>query len=215
MSIGKTSSTTDQGVKVAAAFSVLLFGILGAMLFRNHNAPGVPFGAENGDRLVLRGQSDPDGAEGFANRTGDSQGSGASSFAQTMEPRKVLKPLAFSEPPPELARQYPSPSPTSIAEWVPKGIDGISGSGLMTAPSRKHKITDGDTLSTLAMRYLGSPDRWKEIYEANREALASPEIMPIGVELTIPSAANPPPAPPNYMPKRPLAPVAQGNGEKS
>ena len=51
---------------------------------------------------------------------------------------------------------------------------------------RTHKIVDGDTLASLAERYLGSPQRAGEIYDANRDVLFDPQLLPIGVELTIP-----------------------------
>ena len=47
-------------------------------------------------------------------------------------------------------------------------------------------IVDGDTLADLAQRYLGSADRWNEIYQANRAALSDPELLPIGMEVVIP-----------------------------
>jgi phage tail protein X len=68
---------------------------------------------------------------------------------------------------------------------------------------RTHTVVDGDTLAALAERYLGSPGRALEIYNANRFLLPSPDVLPIGVELRIPprvhgaaatSAANPQPA---------------------
>jgi nucleoid-associated protein YgaU len=51
-----------------------------------------------------------------------------------------------------------------------------------------HKVADGDTLAQLAQHYLGSADRWRELYEYNRDVLANPELLPIGAELRIPTA---------------------------
>lgn len=55
---------------------------------------------------------------------------------------------------------------------------------------RSHKVVDGDTLSSLAEQYLGSASRCLEIYEANRDQLDSPELLPIGVRLRIPPQAS-------------------------
>jgi nucleoid-associated protein YgaU len=51
---------------------------------------------------------------------------------------------------------------------------------------RRHAVVDGDTLSQLAARYLGRADAYLEIYELNRDVLASPDLLPIGAVLKIP-----------------------------
>lgn len=67
-----------------------------------------------------------------------------------------------------------------------EGLASDSPNSAPAAPPRTHKIGDGDTLAKLARRYLGSEDRRLEIYDANREVLTSPDVLPIGVELKIP-----------------------------
>jgi nucleoid-associated protein YgaU len=52
---------------------------------------------------------------------------------------------------------------------------------------RRHRIRDGDTLESLALRYLDDEARAHEIFEANRGLLSDPMLLPIGVELTIPT----------------------------
>jgi nucleoid-associated protein YgaU len=52
-----------------------------------------------------------------------------------------------------------------------------------------HRIVDGDTLAGLAQRYLGSSARFREIYDANRDQLPGPDLLPIGVEVRIPAVA--------------------------
>jgi hypothetical protein len=54
---------------------------------------------------------------------------------------------------------------------------------------RRHIVVDGDSLARLAGRYLDDPRRADEIFEANRGVLTDPELLPIGVELVIPSEA--------------------------
>ena len=63
-------------------------------------------------------------------------------------------------------------------------LEGMS--GLSTGPM--HRVADGDTLVQLAERYLGSAERWRELYEFNRDVLTAPELLPIGAELRIPTA---------------------------
>ncbi len=52
--------------------------------------------------------------------------------------------------------------------------------------ARKHTVQRGDTLSSIASQYLGSANRFDEIYEANRERLRDANDLRIGQELIIP-----------------------------
>lgn len=56
----------------------------------------------------------------------------------------------------------------------------------------EHRIVDGDTLPALAQRYLGSSARFREIFDANRDQLPSPDLLPIGVVLRIEAVATTP-----------------------
>ena len=53
-------------------------------------------------------------------------------------------------------------------------------------PARYHRIVDGDDLHQLATQYLASPNRHLEIFEANRDKLTHPDLLPIGETLAIP-----------------------------
>jgi nucleoid-associated protein YgaU len=57
------------------------------------------------------------------------------------------------------------------------------------APARAltHKIVDGDTLSLLAERYWGDAQLAGKLFEANRDVLRSPDLLPLGIVLKIPS----------------------------
>ncbi|OYW13195.1 MAG: hypothetical protein B7Z55_17250 [Planctomycetales bacterium 12-60-4] len=54
-----------------------------------------------------------------------------------------------------------------------------------TAETR-HVVERGDTLSSIASRYLGSATRFQEIYDANRDRLRDANDLRIGQELRIP-----------------------------
>lgn len=51
---------------------------------------------------------------------------------------------------------------------------------------REHEVRRGETLSSVASRYLGSPHRYEEIYLLNRDVLSSPDNVPEGVKLKVP-----------------------------
>ena len=55
-------------------------------------------------------------------------------------------------------------------------------------PTRRHRVRDGDTLRSIAKRYLGSEDRYMELFEANRpDILQDAELLPLGEEIVIPA----------------------------
>jgi phage tail protein X len=59
---------------------------------------------------------------------------------------------------------------------------------------RTHRIVDGDTLARIAARYWGDPVLANQLWEANRDVLAAPDPLPIGVTLKIPARPENKPA---------------------
>ena len=56
-----------------------------------------------------------------------------------------------------------------------------------------HEVVAGDNLSRLAMQYLGSHTKYLTLFEANRDVLATPDDLSLGMKLKIPvksSATN-------------------------
>jgi nucleoid-associated protein YgaU len=49
-----------------------------------------------------------------------------------------------------------------------------------------HTVAEGDTLRSLAERFLVSPEDWYRIYEVNQDRLANPDHLYPGQELAIP-----------------------------
>jgi ABC-type amino acid transport substrate-binding protein len=73
---------------------------------------------------------------------------------------------------PRLMKQYLS----STSEAFMKPVAG----------RRTHRVTDTDTLSGLAKRYLGDPMRWPEIWELNKDRVADPNVIYPGLVLILP-----------------------------
>jgi len=179
----------DRSVKIAAAASVLVGGILLALLFRHESPPAGQSAAGGGERLILRERMNPlpsgdapadDGFEGGPAR--------AAASGQPGDPSPtVVTPLKTGTPP-NLSRNYPG-NPTSAAWGTPMGLPPVAS---QDNSARSHKIVDGDSLANLAERYLGAAERAMEIYEANRDVLPSPAVLPIGAELKIPPREGPP-----------------------
>lgn len=55
-------------------------------------------------------------------------------------------------------------------------------------PQRNHVVQPGETLRSIAARFLGDERRWREIYELNKERIANPNLIRPGLELLIPNA---------------------------
>lgn len=52
--------------------------------------------------------------------------------------------------------------------------------------SRVYVVKEGDTLSTIASKELGSSKKWNDIYELNRARLSDPAKIKVGMKLTLP-----------------------------
>jgi hypothetical protein len=51
---------------------------------------------------------------------------------------------------------------------------------------RQHEIVDGDSLESIAQRYLDDSTRALEVFNWNLEVLSDPQLLPIGKKLRIP-----------------------------
>jgi nucleoid-associated protein YgaU len=51
---------------------------------------------------------------------------------------------------------------------------------------RTYRLRDGDSLEWLAERYLGSRERADDLFAANRDVLAQPDLLPVGTTIKIP-----------------------------
>jgi hypothetical protein len=184
----------DPAVKTALALCVLLGGACAALLFHHDRPrPVVPETIAD-EELLFRYRADAPTSEARLKAARQAP-------VHRAPPTTVLTALNRHEPPPSLAPNYPeerrptqSHSGMSMAMMLP-----------ITAPAddttRLHKIVDGDSLAALAYLYLGSADRADEIYEANRDVLRDPNLLPIDVEIKLPPRSRP------SMPQTPLVPV--------
>jgi nucleoid-associated protein YgaU len=165
----------------------MLLGLGLALCFRHPSSESdLPIPVQS-DPLVLRKQPDSRTFAAAESAPADSQPRAVPAAApgpQRLVPT-IVTPADRPAPPPELPKSYPDNSQPASTRW------GTSLSEMLpetaSAPPR-HKIVDGDTLALLAERYLGSASRAMEIYEANRNVLTDPQLLPIDTELKIPRA---------------------------
>jgi nucleoid-associated protein YgaU len=83
---------------------------------------------------------------------------------------------------PDLASLAPPPAmPAEFATIEPAHAPSIP----RPAP-RTYRLRDGDTLEWVAERFLGNPQRWEELYAANRDVLTRSDLLPVGATIKLP-----------------------------
>lgn len=199
----------DRGMKVMLAMTVLLSGTAGALLFRRPPPRPGDAAPVSAPPLLLRERGADGGPADLAPEThGDSPEGPKGGPPETVSrPPSVLAPLDPGAPPPIMAKSYPRSPSAPNSRWGTSMALGPPETAQPAPEPITHKIVDGDTLRDLAERYLGSADRYLEIYEANRFLLPGPEVLPIGVELKIPPPGRPSAAKRDAEPRGPLVPI--------
>jgi cell wall-associated NlpC family hydrolase len=66
-----------------------------------------------------------------------------------------------------------------------------------------YTVRAGDTLPGIARAVYGDPGRWREVFEANLDALSGPELLTPGQQLQVPTRSRPTPAPRPELPPTP------------
>jgi nucleoid-associated protein YgaU len=54
--------------------------------------------------------------------------------------------------------------------------------------ARTYTVAAGDNLSKIAKRFYGNSNKWKRIFEANRDTIENPDLIYPGQVLKIPDA---------------------------
>lgn len=185
--------------KLLSGAAVLALGLGAALLFRRE-APAPrkdalpPMGQE---QLRLR-NDEPSAIDLGPPRSGPAPPAAeypaAEPLAIASPPPGPLEPV--EDVPPELPdtyRQDALPVTMRVARDAapPRDAAPRAAPPASRSAGRTHRVVDGDTLSRLALRYLGDADRFAEIFAANRDVLPEPDVLPIGVELKIPPKDRP------------------------
>jgi nucleoid-associated protein YgaU len=128
-------------------------------------------------------------------------------------PSAVMPPLTVNRPATGIAggtvggSTAGSPASTGVSGGTASGVSAVrpaSAATGLTTPStpatlaassssaREHVVASGDTLSSIAAKYLGSEARWDEIAKANPGV--NPNSMRVGTKLAIPAGGAAPKA---------------------
>ena len=80
------------------------------------------------------------------------------------------------------------------AESTPD-FSNVTSGGSSTAPAASpigsakiYVVVKGDSLSKIAKREYGDANKWRTIYEANKELIRDPDLIYPGQELKVPGA---------------------------
>lgn len=213
------ASDVSPRIKMLSVVAILGLGLGLAMFFPRRTDLGEH--DNPGDALPLRESAANDQATGAGT---DAQATGASAAAAPLRTHQPLRP-AWASSGPTAGRAGSGASIVSSDDSAPEPAPSGMTPSTRTArrPSstgqsqhlRTHTIVDGDTLAGIAQRYLGRMDRATEIYELNRQRLGleSPDLLPIGAVLHIPSQADVPAArssPPTSQAALRLVPIPEG-----
>jgi nucleoid-associated protein YgaU len=83
-----------------------------------------------------------------------------------------------------LGASTPANAPSSVA---PAPVPASTPAPAPAAPApRTHVIAMGDTLTKISQKYYGTPNRWNEIFAANRDVLRDEKNLVVGKTLVIP-----------------------------
>jgi nucleoid-associated protein YgaU len=82
---------------------------------------------------------------------------------------------------------------SSTAPSAPKADFGNVESGVTStapaaaSPVQTYTVVGGDSLSKIAKHFYGNANRWREIFEANRDQISNPDLIKPGQVLKIPA----------------------------
>ena len=71
---------------------------------------------------------------------------------------------------------------------VQSGSSSTAPSPSSTATVRTYVVKKGDNLSKIAREIFGDADKWRKIFEANRDQIEDPDLIYPGQTLKIPAA---------------------------
>jgi hypothetical protein len=115
---------------------------------------------------------------------------GAAQNDQSTVPGTLPQPgdsLSFT--PPVVVEKLQPREPNVAEDFdVPQFSDGTALPDISSSSSSydEYTVRYGDTLSEIAGKLLGSPGRYEEIYDANRDRIGNPDRLKVGAAIRIP-----------------------------
>lgn len=205
--------------KVGLALGVLLIGAVAAFFFRNEPDPSARISqlesADEVNREIAEkrltpyfsesdGQLDEDSASSAHRPHADETRTGERRLPRWEELKSAENdPFAADSAENRIPTPAPDPIPAGNASLDPSApqpavpnpapTDDLTNSAPPPLETM-HEVQRGETLSSIAGKYLGSQARYQEIFEANKDQLRDANDLQVGMKLRIPTAVSPPPA---------------------
>jgi nucleoid-associated protein YgaU len=180
----------DRRTKIVLASAVMVSAVGGSLMFfrpaDKQQPAAVSAPPDSGTSMTLRHRIEPP-APAAAPVASRAPAAEVSHLLGRIEPDlqsvAAPKPRLGTQAKPATSRQTYEVGELPAPTWSP-----VRPQGHDRPP--KHRVREGETLSDLARHYLGSADRWTELFAANRQVLADPDQLRPGMELVIPAASG-------------------------
>ena len=78
----------------------------------------------------------------------------------------------------------------TVPDWPTDIVADIKATGGSSAAGRTYTVKSGDTLSKISKEFLGDPNAYMDIFNANRDQLTDPNMIKPGQVLKIPQPTN-------------------------
>ncbi len=193
----------QRDLKVGLSLGVLVLGVVGALLFRRDQQSETPKPtlktARKIDERIAEGPRTPymTGDVEFDQDDGATSNRGLAADDQNGRPAHAVAPgwLNDEEDPFRVTKSDrggfdfhgTSPTDNPVVPVKPRNPAQPRSPELVGVGLQTHVIQSGDSLSTLAAKYLGGQGKFQELFDANRDVLTDPNRLPLGATIVIPA----------------------------
>lgn len=180
--------------KIGIAMGILLVGVVAALFFRNEPLPVNDGLSEQRESEINQRLRDRDVTVFLGETSEDTEASRPTGPQWSLNDMRVdLQTKEDEVPIPIGGRGVPLVAPKDEAEQpsTPEPTESVAAAEAKPVDEPQmdfieYTVEFGDTLSEISQRFLGSQSRFREIYEANKDRMDSPDRLRVGKAIRIP-----------------------------